>query len=216
MIGLIGGMSWASTVEYYRLANELVAQRLGGFHSARIIVASVDFADAGELLAEQARALEAAGADFVLIGANTMHKVAPAVAAAVSIPLVHIADAIAQAAQRAGVHTVGLLGTAYTMEQDFISGPLRAAGLTVLTPRADDRVEVHRVIYGELVKGEVADPSRLFHQQVIARLVERGAQGIVLGCTELELLIGPDDSPVPLFPTARLHVEAAVERALAR
>lgn len=227
MIGLIGGMSWASTVEYYRLANMLVAERLGGFHSARMVVASVDFADieryqiegrwdeAGELLAEQARSLEDAGADLVLIGANTMHKVAPAVAAAVRIPLLHVADAVALAVQRAGIDTVGLLGTAYTMEQDFISGPLRASGLTVLTPEANDRVEVHRVIYGELVKGEVHDPSRLFHQQVIARLVERGAQGIVLGCTELELLIGPADSAVPLFPTARLHVEAAVEAALA-
>ncbi len=227
MIGLIGGMSWASTVEYYRLANMLVAERLGGFHSARMVVASVDFADieryqmegrwdeAGELVAEQARALEDAGADLVLIGANTMHKVAPAVAAAVRIPLLHVADAVAAATKRAGIDTVGLLGTAYTMEQDFISGPLRAAGLTVLTPEANDRVEVHRVIYGELVKGEVHDQSRLFHQQVIARLVERGAQGIVLGCTELELLIGPADSAVPLFPTARLHVEAAVEAALA-
>ena len=227
MIGLIGGMSWASTVEYYRLANVLVAERLGGFHSARMIIASVDFADiercqvegrwdeAGELLAEQARSLEDAGADLVLIGANTMHKVAPAVAAAVRIPLLHVADAVAAAVKRAGIETVGLLGTAYTMEQDFISGPLREAGFTLLTPQANDRVEVHRVIYSELVKGEVHDPSRLFHRQVIARLVERGAQGIVLGCTELELLIGPDDSAVPLFPTARLHVEAAVEAALA-
>jgi len=226
VIGLIGGMSWTSTAEYHRLANELVGRRLGGLHSARMIVASVDFADieacqvegrwdeAGEILAAQARALEAAGADFVLIGANTMHKVADAVADAVTIPLLHIADAVATAVKRAGLETVGLLGTAYTMEQDFIRGPLSAAGLNVLTPQANDRVEVHRVIYSELVKGEVRDPSRQFHRGVIERLVGRGAQGIVLGCTELELLLGPDDSPVPLFPTARLHVEAAVERAL--
>lgn len=225
-IGMIGGMSWESSAQYYRLANELVRARLGGLHSARIVLASADFAEierlqvagdwaaAGELLAQEARGLEAAGADFLLICTNTMHKVADAVQAAVDIPLLHLGDATAQAALRAGVSDVGLLGTAFTMEQDFYRDRLASHGLTVRVPDADDRALVHRVIYDELGLGVVREESRAAYRDVIQRLVDAGARGIVLGCTEIELLIGPDDSPVPTFPTTRLHVEAAVEAAL--
>ncbi|HTV11129.1 MAG TPA: aspartate/glutamate racemase family protein [Acidimicrobiales bacterium] len=226
VIGLLGGMSWQSTAEYYRLANELVAKRLGGLHSARILLASVDFAEverlqvagnwdgAGELLASTARSLEAGGAELLLICTNTMHKVAGQVEAAVSVPLVHLVDTAAAGVKAAGVKTVGLLGTAFTMEQDFYRGRLAGHGLQVLVPERDDRAEVHRIIYEELCLGRVEESSRRRYQEVIARLVAAGAEGIILGCTEIELLVGADDSPVPLFPTTRLHVEAAVEESL--
>ena len=220
-------MSWESSAEYYRLANELVRERLGGLHSARLVLASVDFAEieqlqvtgqwqrAGELLAEAAKSVEAAGAELLLLCTNTMHKVAGQIQDAVSIPLLHVADTTAAAVLRAGLTTVGLLGTAFTMEQDFYRGRLASHGLTVLVPGAEDRAEVHRVIYEELCLGEVREASRQAYRKVIARLAQAGAEGVILGCTEIELLVGPEDSPVPVFPTTRLHIEAAVEQALA-
>jgi aspartate racemase len=225
-IGLLGGMSWESTAEYYRLANELVRERLGGLHSAECIVYSVDFAeievmqserrwdDAGARLARAAVSLEAAGADLLLLCTNTMHKVADVVQGAVSIPLLHLADATALAVTGAGMTRIGLLGTAFTMEQDFYRGRLAAHGLDVVVPDAADRAEVHRIIYDELCLGVVRGESRDAYRQVIGRLADAGAQGVILGCTEIELLIGAADSPVPVFPTARLHIEHAVDLAL--
>ncbi|HMK96073.1 MAG TPA: aspartate/glutamate racemase family protein [Acidimicrobiales bacterium] len=224
---MIGGMSWQSSAEYYRLANELVKERLGGLHSARVVLASVDFAEvehlqatgqwdqAGELLAGVGRSVESAGAELLLLCTNTMHKVADQVQAAIGIPLLHLADATALAVQKAGLSAVGLLGTAYTMEQGFYRDRLQSHGLSVLVPPAEDRAEVHRVIYEELCLGRILNTSKDAYRRIIARLVEAGAEGVVLGCTEIELLVGPGDSPVPMFPTTRLHVEAAVEQALA-
>ncbi|MFI2368624.1 aspartate/glutamate racemase family protein [Streptomyces sp. NPDC018833] len=226
-IGLIGGMSWESSAEYYRLLNELVRQRLGGLHSARCVLHSVDFAEiealqaagewqrAGDILAEVAKGLAAAGAELLLICTNTMHKVADQVQAAVGVPLLHLADATAGAVRAQGLATVGLLGTAFTMEQDFYRDRLASHGLTVLTPHAAERALVHRVIYEELCLGVVREESRAAYRQVIDGLVARGAEGVILGCTEIELLIGADDSRVPVFPTTRLHAEAAVTAALA-
>ena len=225
-LGLLGGMSWESSALYYRLANELVAERLGGLHSAECLLYSVDFGpveqmqaegrwdDAGRLLAAAARSLELAGADLLLLCTNTMHKVADAIEAEVTIPLLHIADAIAGAARRAGLRRVGLLGTAYTMEQGFLRDRLAAAGLTVLVPGAGDRAAVHRVIFDELCRGVMRDESRQEFRRIIERLAESGAEGIAQACTEIELLIGPGDIPVPLLPRTRLHVEAAVSRSL--
>ncbi|MFK0219613.1 aspartate/glutamate racemase family protein [Streptomyces vinaceus] len=225
-IGLLGGMSWESTAEYYRLLNELTRDRLGGLHSARCVLYSVNFADieqlqaegrwaeAGEVLAEAGRRLEAAGADLVLICTNTMHKVADRVQGALSVPLLHLADATADAVKGAGLARVGLLGTAFTMEQEFYRGRLAASGLEVCVPDAGGRALVHRVIYEELCRGVVREESRAAYRAVIQELVAAGAQGIVLGCTEIELLIDAGDSPVPVFPTARIHAEAAVEAAL--
>ena len=227
MIGMIGGMSWESSAEYYRLANELVRERLGGLHAARCVLTSMDFAEverlqvagrwdmAGDLLAEAASGLEAAGADLLLLCTNTMHKVADQVQAAVGIPFLHIADVAAAAVARADLDTVGLLGTAFTMEQDFYRDRLASQGLRVLIPTADDRAEVHRVIYEELCLGVVRDESRQAYREVIARLVQAGAAGVLLGCPEIELLVDATDSPVPLFATTRLHVEAAVDASLA-
>jgi aspartate racemase len=225
-IGMLGGMSWESSAHYYRLTNELVRERLGGLHSARCVLYSVDFASvehlqstgqwdrAGQLLSQAAIAVQAAGADLLLLCTNTMHKVADQVQAAISIPLLHLADATAAAVTAAGLDTVGLLGTAFTMEQDFYRDRLTGHGLRVVVPEPDDRAEVHRIIYDELCLGDVRDDSRLIYQQVIDRLVQAGAQGVILGCTEIELLISSSDSPVPVFPTSRLHVKAAVEAAL--
>ncbi|MFD6539778.1 aspartate/glutamate racemase family protein [Streptomyces goshikiensis] len=225
-IGLLGGMSWESTAEYYRLLNELTRERLGGLHSARCVLYSVDFAEierlqagglwseAGEVLAAAAGSLEAAGADLVLICTNTMHKVADQVQAGISVPLLHLADATADAVKAAGARRVGLLGTAFTMEQDFYRGRLAAAGLDVRVPDAAGRALVHRVIYEELCQGIVREESRAAYRRVIGQLVADGAEGIILGCTEIELLVGAADSPVPVFPTARIHAEAAVEAAL--
>jgi aspartate racemase len=226
-IGMLGGMSWESSAQYYRLANELVRERLGGLHSARCLLYSVDFAEienlqatgrwdeAGAVLADAAGRLEAAGADLLVLCTNTMHKVADEIAGAVGIPLVHIADATAAAVRAAGLDTVGLLGTAFTMEQEFYPGRLASHGLTVLVPEADDRAVVHAVIYDELCRGIVTESSRAAYSAVIGRLAAAGAQGVILGCTEIELLVGPKDSVVPVFPTTRLHVDAAVTRALA-
>lgn len=225
-IGLIGGMSWESSAEYYRLLNELVRERLGGLHSAKCVLHSVDFAEiealqvagdwqrAGDMLAEAAKGLEAAGADLLLICTNTMHKVAGQVEDAVGVPLLHLADATAAAVRAKGLTTVGLLGTAFTMEQDFYRDRLASHGLTVRTPDAAGRALVHRVIYEELCLGVVREESRAAYRRVIGELVSAGAQGVVLGCTEIELLIGAGDSPVPVFPTTRLHAEAAVTAAL--
>jgi len=225
-IGMLGGMSWESSAEYYRLANELVRERLGGLHSARLVLLSVDFAEietlqatgawteAGELLARAAKQVQGAGADLLLLCSNTMHKVADQVAAELDIPLLHLADATAAAVHAAGLTTVGLLGTAFTMEQSFYRDRLASGGLTVLVPEATERGVVHSVIYDELCLGVVSDAARRRYLTVIDGLVAAGAEGIVLGCTEIELLITQDDSPVPIFPTSRLHVEAAVEMAL--
>ena len=227
VIGLLGGMSWESTAVYYRLLNELVRDRLGGLHSARCVLSSLDFADverlqmegrwdaAGKLLADAAGGLEAAGAEILLLCTNTMHKVADAVAAGTGIPLLHLGDATADAVTRAGLSTVGLLGTAFTMEQDFYRDRLAAHGLNVLVPPATDRQDVHRIIYDELCLGLVRDESRQRYRAVIDGLVGAGAEGVILGCTEIELLITAQDSPVPVFPTTRLHAEAAVEWSLA-
>jgi aspartate racemase len=227
VIGMIGGMSWESTAEYYRLANVLVRERLGGLHSARCVIVSVDFEDveplqvagrwdeAGQLLAKAAQRIEAAGADLIVLCTNTMHIVADQVQAAVTIPLLHLADATARAVIDSGLTTVGLLGTAFTMEQRFYRDRLEGHGLRVLIPDDDDRVAVHRIIYDELCVGVLRDESRRLYCRVIDRLASAGAQGIVLGCTEIELLVTEADSPVPLFPTTQLHVAAAVDAALA-
>lgn len=225
-IGLLGGMSWESSAEYYRLANELVRERLGGLHSADVLLASVDFApiaslqrcgrwdEAGELLADRARSLEAGGAELLLLCTNTMHIVAEQVQAAVSIPLVHLVDVTAAAVLAKGLGSVGLLGTAFTMEQPFYRDRLAAHGLTVHAPDAADRAAVHRVIYDELCLGVIRPESLQAYQRVIDRLVGRGAEGVVLGCTEIELLVTDRDVEVPVFPTTRLHVEAAIDLAL--
>jgi aspartate racemase len=225
-IGLLGGMSWESTALYYRLLNEAVREQLGGLHSARCLLLSVDFADierlqatgdwsrAGELLAADARSLQAAGADLVVLCTNTMHTVADAVTAALDVPFLHIGDSTAEAVTAAGLTRIGLLGTRYTMEQPFLVDRLSAAGLEVLVPGPADRDLVHRVIYEELVLGDVREDSRAAYREVVDRLVAAGAEGVVLGCTEIELLIGPGDVDVPTFPTTALHVAAAVRAAL--
>lgn len=227
-IGVIGGMSWESTVPYYRDLNELVKERLGGLHSAKVILYSVDFheiaalqragawEEAGVVMVEAARALQAAGADLVLLATNTMHEVAPTIESAISVPFLHIADPTAEAIKQAGLACVGLLGTRFTMERDFYRKRLSGLhGIDVVLPTEDDRAEVHRVIYEELALGVLDDGSRRGFSEIIGRLVARGAQGIILGCTEIGLLIGPGDSPVPLFDTGVLHVRAAVDMALA-
>jgi aspartate racemase len=228
VIGLIGGMSWESSAEYYRIINEKVRDRLGNLHSARCLMWSFDFAEiealqhagrwdkATNLLVEAAQRLERGGADFMLICTNTMHRMADDVQAAVSIPLLHIADPTAERIKAAGLKRIGLLGTAFTMEQDFYKGRLTARhGLDVIVPDEEDRRTVHRVIYDELVQGRVEEKSRAAYREIIARLVERGAEAIILGCTEIMLLVRPDDSAVPLFDTTAIHADAAVERALA-
>ena len=228
-IGLIGGMSWESTAEYYRLLNTLVAQRLGGLHSADLLLASVDFAvveqmqsqgrwdDAAALLVREARVLEAGGADFLVLCTNTMHKLADRVQAAVGIDLLHLADATAEAVVASGVRRVGLLGTRFTMEQDFYTDRLRGHGLDVVVPGDDDRRLVDTVIYDELCRGVVREQSRREYERVVAALVDEGCEAVVLGCTEIELLLDPSERPAgaPLFATTRLHCEAAVDRALA-
>lgn len=225
-IGLIGGMSWQSSALYYSLINELVAERLGGFHSADLVMVSVDFAEiermqaaaqwdaAGELLARAAQSLEAAGAEMVVLCTNTMHKVAAVIQDALSVPLLHLGDVTAAAVLDAGVTTVGLLGTRFTMEESFYVDRVASHRLEVLVPAADDRAVVNRVIYEELVHGVVNESSRQAYRDVIGRLAQRGAQGVILGCTEIELLVGPADTALPLFPTTRIHAQAAVDAAL--
>lgn len=226
-IGLIGGMSWESSAEYYRLLNQGVRDRVGPTASARCLLWSFDFSEIEALqhqgdweslavmMLDAAQRLEAAGAELLLICTNTMHRVAPAVEAAVGIPLLHIADSTAKQIHATGLRTVGLLGTAFTMEQDFYRGRLAERhGLSVIVPDDKDRAVVHRVIYEELVAGRVLPGSREAYRAIIAKMVANGAQGVILGCTEIMLLIGPDDSPVPIFDTTALHAAAAVEAAL--
>lgn len=228
-IGIIGGMSWESTLPYYRRINELVHERLGGLHSARIVLVSVDFADietlqaagewdeAGRRLAESARSLEAAGAECVVLATNTMHKVAPAIEDAVSIPLLHIVDATAAAVLREGLDVVGLLGTRFTMEEDYYRARLAESfGLAAIVPDEADREFVNRVIYEELCCGMLSSESREVFVEIIGRLTDRGARGVILGCTEIPLLVTPTDVDVPLFDTGDLHARAAVDFALAR
>jgi len=226
-IGLIGGMSWGSTVPYYQHINRLVGERLGGLHSARLVLHSIDFHDleilqhegrwdeAGVMLAGAAASLERAGADCVLICANTMHKVAPAVEAAVRIPLLHIADAAGDAIRRRGLRRVGLLGTKYTMEETFLRSRLvERFGLDVIIPGAEARDVVHAVIYEELCRGIIAGTSRGKYRRIVKDLEIAGAEGVILGCTEIGLLVNDEDADVPLFDTTRLHAEAAVAFAL--
>ena len=224
-IGLLGGMSWTSSIEYYRVLNELVRDQRGGLHSAPLLLHSFDFDevaalqaagrwdDAGDLLAGAAKDLEAAGAELLLLCTNTMHKVAPAVRAAVSVPLLHIVDATAERVSAAGLGTVGLLGSSFTMEDGFYQERMQAHGLRVLVPGKADRQLVHRVIFEELCAGVLTEASRQAYREVIARLAAAGAEGMILGCTEIELLVGPADSPVEVFPTTRIHAEAAVAAA---
>ena len=226
-IGLLGGMSWESTALYYRLINEATRRKLGQLHSAPIAMVSVDFAeieqlqqrgawrDAGTLLAQQAQRVEAAGADFLLICTNTMHKVADDVAAAISIPLLHLADATAREVVAGGLSCVGLLGTRFTMEQDFYRNRLEAHGLQVRVPTEEDRDIVHRVIYEELCLGRVEDNSRMEYQRIIAQLGTQGAQAVIAGCTEITMLVDPGQSPLRMFDTTAIHAQAAVAMALA-
>jgi len=226
-IGLIGGMSWESSLEYYRIINETTKEKLGGLHSAKSIMYSVDFAEiealqhgglweeaAVEMLAAAQR-VEKGGADFVIICTNTMHRMADQVQAGITIPLLHIADATAQAVKDRGLTTVGLLGTKFTMEEDFYRGRLvEHHGLSVLIPDEDDRICVHDVIYRELCLGVIRDTSREKYRKIIKHMVDKGAEGIILGCTEIGLLVTDTDSPVPLFDTTILHARSAVEFAL--
>jgi len=226
-IGLLAGMSWESSLGYYRLINEGVKARLGGFHSAKIVMVSVDFAevevmqaegrwaDAPRFMIDAARQIEQGGADGLVIATNTMHLMADDVQAAIGIPLLHIVDAAAEAIKAQGIKTVALLGTRFTMEQDFYRVRLaRRHGLSVLTPDAAGRETVHRIIYDELVKGVVREESREAYRRIIADLAGAGAGGIILGCTEIGLLVRPEDSPVPVFDTTPLHAQAAVDWAL--
>lgn len=227
-IGMIGGMSWESSLEYYRIVNETMKARLGGLHSAQTLLYSVDFAEievlqsearwdeATSMMIDAARRLERGGADLIIICTNTMHKMADAVQAAVNIPLLHIADATAAQIQRQGLATVGLLGTRYTMEQDFYRGRLEQRHrLRVLVPGADDRATVNRIIYDELVLGDIRVESKAAYVRIMERLIADGAQGIILGCTEIGLLIQQQDCAVPVFDTTTIHAVAAVEAALA-
>ncbi|QCG67431.1 aspartate/glutamate racemase family protein [Pseudomonas veronii] len=225
-IGLIGGMSWESSAEYYRIINQRVRDHLGPLRSAQLLMYSVDFGpveqaqhagrwdDAALILEDAARRLQAGGAECVVLCTNTMHLVAPRIEAAVSIPFLHIADAAGAAAVAAGTLTVGLLGTAFTMEQDFLTSRLAAHGLNVLVPDANERQAVHRIIYEELCVGVISEASRQVYQRVIASLAARGAQAIILGCTEIGLLIKPEHSDLPLLDTTVLHAQAAVAFAL--
>jgi aspartate racemase len=228
-IGLIGGMSWESSAHYYRIINERVRDSLGGLHSARVLMLSVDFAsiercqaegrweEAAAELADAARTLERGGADCLVLCTNTMHKVAGAIEAATAIPFLHIADATAAAVEAAGLRRVGLLGTRFTMEEDFYITRLESrAGVEVLVPDAADRAVVNRIIYVELCLGVVAEKSRAEYSRIIGELIARGAEGIVLGCTEIMMLVGASEAGVPLFDTTTLHAEAAVEFALGK
>jgi aspartate racemase len=226
-IGLIGGMSWESSIEYYRIINETAKAKLGGLHSAKSIMYSVDFAEietlqhqgnwveAAHLLADAAKSLERSGADFIVLCTNTMHKVAEDIQANVNIPFLHIADTTAQLIKDSGIQKIGLLGTRFTMEEEFYkSRPSRKYGLMVNIPKAQERGIIHRIIYDELVVGKIREDSKEQYIRIIKQMIDDGAEGIVLGCTEIGLLIHQQDSPVPLFDTTRIHAEAAVEYAL--
>ena len=226
-IGLLGGMSWESTALYYQWINDLVKKELGGLHSAQIAMVSVDFQgieklqhrgewdEAGEVLSKAAKQIEAAGADFLLICTNTMHKVAPQIEAAIEIPILHIADATADEIKNQGIKTIGLLGTKFTMEQDFYAGRLADKhGLKVLTPEKEDRDIVHRVIYDELVLGEVKDASRAEYLRIMDQMQAKGAEGVIEGCTEIVMLVQQEHTSIPLFDTTAIHARKAVEMAL--
>ena len=225
-IGLIGGMSWESTIPYYRIINEEVKKKMGGLHSAKIILYSVEFdeiekcqsenrwEESGEILGKAAQALETAGADFILICTNTMHKVVPQMEKALSIPILHIADATADVLLEAGIRTVGLLGTKYTMTQDFYRSRLEQRGLSVVIPDGAGVEKVNDVIYHELCLGIIREESRAYYRQVIGQLKAKGAQGVILGCTEIGLLISQEDSSLPVFDTTRIHGEAAARKAI--
>ena len=226
-IGLVGGMSWESSIEYYRIINEVTRDKLGGLHSAKSVMVSVDFAlieelqsqdrwdEATEIMISTARHVEAAGADFLLIATNTMHKMFPEVQGALSIPILHIADATGLVIKEAGLERLGLLGTIYTMEQDFYTGRLKDEfGVQVMVPDEDDRKVVNRIIFEELVVGQIKVESKAEYDRIITKLVQEGAQGIILGCTEIPLLVEPDEVGVPVFDTTLIHAEMAVEIAL--
>ena len=226
-IGLIGGMSWESSIEYYRIINETTKAKLGGLHSAKSMMVSVDFAEieilqhqgkwteAAQLLIDAAKNLENGAADFIVLCTNTMHKVADDIQANVNLPLLHIADATAQLVKQAGIQRIGLLGTRFTMEEEFYKGRLsQKYGLSVNIPNAQQREIVHRVIYDELVLGRIEQNSKEQYIDIIRHMIDQGAEGIILGCTEIGLLIHEQDSSVPLFDTTRIHAEAAVEYAL--
>ena len=227
-IGLLGGMSWESSIEYERLINEGVRARLGGMHSADLVIRSYDFARiealqstgdwdaAGDILVADATLLERAGAELIVLCTNTMHVLADRIEAAIGVPFLHLADATASAVRRTDIERVALLGTRYTMEHDFLRRRIEAAGLDVIVPDEPDRTTVHDVIYDELVRGIVLPESRVRYLEVIDRLTERGAAGVIAGCTEIELLVSADDIAVPYFPTAAIHAAAAVDAALAR
>ncbi|HEY6893671.1 MAG TPA: aspartate/glutamate racemase family protein [Rhodanobacteraceae bacterium] len=226
-LGLLGGMSWESTLPYYRYVNERVREKLGGLHSATLVLYSVDFAEierlqhlgdwaaAGRVLAAAAQALERAGAEALVLCTNTMHCVLDVIEPAIGIPVLHIADATARRIRASGLANVGLLATRFTMEQAFYRGRLEANGLTVIVPDADERAETHRIIYEELCLGVIRESSAATYRSIMANLVARGAEGLVLGCTEIGLLVGADDTNVPVFDTARIHAEDAADWALA-
>lgn len=225
-IGLIGGISWESSAVYYQLINQRTKALLGGFHSSKSILFSVDFAAVEKLqmaddwpaldrlMIDAGQRLEKAGADLILICANTMHLCAPAMREQLSIPILHIAEVTAEAIQSQGLNTVGLLGTRFTMEKDFFRDILEARGIRVLVPETEERQEVHRVIYEELVQGKILDTSRERYQEVIRNLADRGAEGVILGCTEIPLLISDEDVDIPTFNTTSLHATRAVEMAV--
>ncbi|WP_372868865.1 aspartate/glutamate racemase family protein [Planomicrobium okeanokoites] len=225
-IGLIGGMSWESSLEYYRMINKKVNARLGGLHSAECLLYSVDFEEverlqsagewqkAGEQLADTAKKLEQAGAEFIVICTNTMHKVVGQIEEKISIPVLHIADATAAEIRRQNLVKVGLLGTRYTMEQDFYRSRIESHGIDVLVPPSQQRGEINRIIFEELVAGDLRQSSKETFQQAIRELVAHGAEGIILGCTEIGLLIKPQDAEVPVFDTTEIHAAAAVDQAL--
>jgi aspartate racemase len=226
-IGMIGGMSWESSIEYYRIINEYTHQKLGRLHNARSLMYTVDFDEietlqrenrwdeADDILVDAALRLEKGGADFIVICTNTMHKSVPRISTAISIPLLHIADATALKVKSRGINRIGLLGTSYTMEEDFYKGRLtKDFGLNVLIPEKEERDEVHRIIFEELVLGKIVPASKVRYLEIIDHLVDRGAQGVILGCTEIGLLVKAEDRQIPLFDTTLIHARAAVEMAL--
>ncbi len=226
-IGLIGGMSWESTITYYETLNKEIAQRLGGFHSAKILMYNVDFADIEQnmahgnwdgnayILSDAAKRLENVGADFILIATNTMHKLVSSIEKNITIPILHIADATANCIQRSGIHTVGLLGTKFTMTQDFITGRIKNAGIDVIIPEEHDMNIVNDIIFNELCLGKVLDSSREEYKRIISSMRDRGADGVVLGCTEIGMLISDKDSVIPVYDTTKIHALEAALYALA-
>lgn len=225
-IGLIGGMSWESSAEYYRMINEEIKKKLGGLHSAKCVLYSVDFKEiehyqsegawdkAGAALGEAARSLEKAGADFIIICTNTMHKVIGYIQKMITIPILHIADATADQITRQGIRSVGLLGTKYTMEQDFYKSRIESHNINVIVPSDEEREVINHIIYQELCLGEIKQSSKTMYKKIINHLVDRGAEGIILGCTEIGLLVKAEDSEVPLFDTAFIHAQTAVNTSL--